>query len=93
MADRDTSQELIRKSILAIYNSPTDRATLINLGRQLNEWDEINFPGKEFQSQKLFEDLQSLSAFLENRGLTAQADEIFRFILYTFPEKYFPSLP
>lgn len=93
MIDSEKQQELIRKSILAIYSTPTDRSTLINLSRQLNDWDDLNFPGKEFQAQKLFEDLQSLSAFLENRGLSAQADEVFRIILYIFPEKYFPSLP
>lgn len=93
MIDNEKSYESIKKSLLAIYSSPTDRASLINLTRQLNDWDDLKFPGKEFQGQKLFEDLQSLSAFLENRGLSAQSDEIFRLILYIFPEKYFPTLP
>ncbi len=93
MIDPERQFEAIKKSILAIYTSPTERSTLANLSRQLNDWDDQNFSGKEFQGQKLFEDLQSLIAFLENRGLSAQADEIFRLILYIFPEKYFPTLP
>lgn len=93
MIDNEKQFEAIKKSILAIYTSPTDRSTQINLSRQLNDWDDLTFVGKEFQGQKLFEDLQSLIAFLENRGLSAQADEVFRLILYVFPEKYFPTLP
>lgn len=93
MAEKETSFDLLRKSILAMYSAPTERPNLINITRHLTDWDEQEFDGKEFEGQKTFEELQSLSAFLENKGLSAQSDEIFRLILHTFPEKYFPSLP
>ncbi len=93
MIDSEKQFEQIKKTILAVYSLPAERSIFIKLSQLLNEWDELNFPAKEFQGQKLFEDLQSLQAFLENRGLTSQAEEILRLILFVFPEKYFPTIP
>ncbi|GAB4271352.1 MAG: hypothetical protein Kow0029_08930 [Candidatus Rifleibacteriota bacterium] len=93
MPEAEKIYESVRKAILAVYAKPTDRPGLINLARHVQEWDELDFVEKESEGHKIFEELQSLSAFLENKGLSAQSDEVFRLILHTFPEKYFPSLP
>jgi hypothetical protein len=93
MPDNNRPYDQIRKTILAIYSAPTERPHFINLARFIEEWDEKEFSEKESEGLRIFEDLQSLSAFLESKGLSAQSDEVFRLILHTFPEKYFPSLP
>ncbi|MEW6711323.1 MAG: hypothetical protein AB1403_15955 [Candidatus Riflebacteria bacterium] len=93
MIDSEKQFEQIKKTMLAVYSLPAERSNFIKLSQLLNEWDELIFPAKEFQGQKLFEDLQSLQAFLENRGLAAQGEEILRLILFVFPEKYFPAVP
>jgi hypothetical protein len=93
MAENENLYEMVRKAILAVYAAPSVQEHFVNLGRCLSEWDEQPFDVKEPEGIKLFEDLQSLIAFLDNKNLTAQSDEIFRLILHTFPEKYFPSLP
>jgi hypothetical protein len=93
MAENEAPFELVRKSMLAIYAAPSVREHFVDLARHLNTWDELGYEEKESQGIKIFEDLQSLTSFLENKGLSSYADEIFRLILHTFPEKYFPSLP
>ena len=93
MFDDDKIYEMIRKSIRGIYSSPQDRSSVVILTKLVTDWEDGGSSGNELQSQKIFEELQTLNSYLDNRGHTAQADEIFRLILSVFPEKYFPSLP
>lgn len=93
MAESKSPFELVRQTILEIYSAPSVQEHFVNLGRYLSIWDDKDYSAKEFEGLKIFEDLQGLCSFLENRNLNAQSDEVFRLILHTFPEKYFPSLP
>lgn len=93
MQEQKRLQELIKESIKAVYAAPSDVAAVSRLKKHIEDWDVKEYPGKEEAGSTIAEDLQSLINHLEKKGLKPQSDEIFRIMLYTFPENHFSAVP
>lgn len=93
MQEQKRLQELIKESIQSVYAAPTDGAALSALKKHIEDWDVKEYPGKEEAGGTIAENLQSLINFLEKKGLKPQSDEVFRIMLYTFPESHFSAAP
>lgn len=84
--------EQVRKAIQEIYQLPERTEPYLELQRAIQAWEKAGGGEEDDESRRIFDGLQSLHNFLNNKGL-AEASLIFYLQITVFPELYFPRLP
>lgn len=92
MPDQKHLQDLIQASIKSAIASPTDKAILAVLKKQVEDWDERDYPEKDAESEQIIGELQSLISYLEKQGCKEQSDAVFRILVHNFPESQFAAV-
>ena len=85
--------EQVRKAIHEIYQLPERTEPYLELQRAIQSWEKASGSEEDDEGRRIFDGLQSLHNFLDNKELTSQASEIFFLQVTVFPELYFPKLP
>lgn len=90
-----TNFQVVKRIILDVYRHPADLTLYSSLKAEIKTWDDECYDEheQEIQGQRIFEDLQSLAAYLEKRELTKYSEFISEILLFNFPDKFFPKLP
>lgn len=90
-----TNFQIIKRIILDVYHHPADLTLYTNLRTEVGIWDDKcdDKRTREVQGHRIFEDLQSLAAYLRKRKLTRFSEFISEILLFNFPDKFFPKLP
>lgn len=85
--------ELVRRAIQEVYQSPLAEKSYADLSATIRTWEEDSPENDEDEEKRIYDGLQSLTGFLQNKGYESEADEVVSFTLKFFPERYFPELP
>jgi hypothetical protein len=85
--------EQVRLAIQEIYQSPLVKQSYFGLSEAIRCWAEDSNDPDENEEKRIFDGLQSLTGFLQNKGHDSEADEVVGLTLQFFPERYFPQLP
>lgn len=85
--------ELVRRAIQEVYQSPLARQSYDDLAAAIRTWEGDSAENDEDEEKRIYDGLQSLTGFLQNKEYESEADEVVSFTLKFFPERYFPQLP
>jgi hypothetical protein len=85
--------EQVRKSIQEVYQLPERAESYLELQKAILAWEKACGGKEDDEGRRIFDGLQSLHAFLNNKGLSTEALQIFYLQITVFPELYFPKLP
>ena len=85
--------EQVHKAIQEIYQLPERTGAYLELQKAILAWEKAGGVDDDDESRRIFDGLQSLHNFLNSKGVSGRAAEIFFLQVTVFPELYFPKLP